>query len=166
VGKLFGATSSTSAPDLTLDDRVALFAMDYAHRQRLKIFGRARIMTVEDDPSLAAELADPKYQAKVERAIIVNVEAFDWNCPQHITPRSTADEMEPGVADLRHEILRCEPRTTNCGGTRDQRPHATELPVIPRHRAQDHAVTVACWWPESFDRCRHAHARAHCTSGR
>jgi predicted pyridoxine 5'-phosphate oxidase superfamily flavin-nucleotide-binding protein len=93
-----------------VDDRVALFAMDYAHRQRLKIFGHASIVTVEEDPSLAAALADPSYRAKVERAVIVNVEAFDWNCPQHITPRFTAAEIEPGVAALRREMaaLRAE----------------------------------------------------------
>ncbi len=95
------------------DDRVALFAMDYANRRRLKIYGRARIVTVEDDPDLAAALADPSYDAKVERAVIVHVEAFDWNCPQHITPRFTVAEIEPAVAALRSEVeaLRAENAT-------------------------------------------------------
>jgi predicted pyridoxine 5'-phosphate oxidase superfamily flavin-nucleotide-binding protein len=99
-----------STGNLGADDRVALFAMDYAHRRRLKIYGHARIVTVEDDPNLAAALADPSYDAKVERAVIVHVEAFDWNCPQHITPRFTAAEIEPAVAALRSEVaaLRAE----------------------------------------------------------
>ena len=67
-------------------------------------------MTVEDDPEIAAALAEPSYDAKVERAVIVHVEAFDWNCPQHITPRFTAAEIEPAVAALRSEVeaLRAE----------------------------------------------------------
>jgi predicted pyridoxine 5'-phosphate oxidase superfamily flavin-nucleotide-binding protein len=67
-------------------------------------------VTVEDDPDLAAALADPSYEAKVERAVIVHVEAFDWNCPQHITPRFTAAEIEPAMAALRSEVetLRAE----------------------------------------------------------
>jgi predicted pyridoxine 5'-phosphate oxidase superfamily flavin-nucleotide-binding protein len=99
-----------STGNLAADDRVALFAMDYAHRRRLKIYGHARIVAVEDDPDLAAALADPSYQATVERAVIVHVEAFDWNCPQHITPRFTAAEIEPRVAALRDELtaLRAE----------------------------------------------------------
>ena len=99
-----------STGNLGADDRVALFAMDYAHRRRLKIYGHARIVTVEADPDLAAALADPSYDAKVERAVIVHVEAFDWNCPQHITPRFTAAEIEPTVAALRSEVeaLRAE----------------------------------------------------------
>lgn len=99
-----------STGNLGADDRVALFAMDYAHRRRLKIYGHARIVNVEDDPDLAAALADPSYDAKVERAVIVHVEAFDWNCPQHITPRFTAAEIEPAVSTLRSEVeaLRAE----------------------------------------------------------
>jgi predicted pyridoxine 5'-phosphate oxidase superfamily flavin-nucleotide-binding protein len=99
-----------STGNLGADDRVALFAMDYAHRRRLKIYGHARIVTADDDPDLAAALADPSYDAKVERAVIVHVEAFDWNCPQHITPRFTAAEIEPTVAAMRSEVeaLRAE----------------------------------------------------------
>jgi predicted pyridoxine 5'-phosphate oxidase superfamily flavin-nucleotide-binding protein len=93
-----------STGNLGADGRVALFVMDYAHRRRLKIYGHARIVTIEDDPNLAAALADPSYDAKVERAVIVHVEAFDWNCPQHITPRFTAAEIEPAVAALRSEV--------------------------------------------------------------
>jgi hypothetical protein len=69
--------------------------MDYVHRRRLKIYGHARIVAVEDDPDLAAALADPSYDAKVERAVIVHVEAFDWNCPQHITPGSPRPRSSP-----------------------------------------------------------------------
>lgn len=82
-------------------NRVALIAMDYVHQRRLKIYGRARVVTVEDDPDLVATFTDPSYEAVVERAVLVTVEAYDWNCPQHITQRFSAAELEPHLAPLR-----------------------------------------------------------------
>ncbi len=76
------------------NDRVALILMDYARRRRLKVWGRVRLVEVAADPNLAAALAVPGYRARIERAVLVTVEAFDWNCPQHITPRFTADEWQ------------------------------------------------------------------------
>jgi predicted pyridoxine 5'-phosphate oxidase superfamily flavin-nucleotide-binding protein len=99
-----------STGNLAGDDRIALIAMDYAEQRRLKIYGRARIVTTEEDPTLISTFADPEYDAVVERAVLVTVEAFDWNCPQHITPRFTAAELEPHLAELRHQldVLRAE----------------------------------------------------------
>lgn len=93
-----------STGNLAADTRVALIAVDYAHRRRLKIFGHARVVTIEDDPALVETFADPGYDADVERAVLVSVEAFDWNCPQHITPRFTAAELEPHVAPLQRQL--------------------------------------------------------------
>jgi predicted pyridoxine 5'-phosphate oxidase superfamily flavin-nucleotide-binding protein len=78
------------------DDRVALLVMDHAGRRRLKVYGHARIVDAADDPGLADRLADPDYDAEVERAVLVAVVAFDWNCPQHITPRFTLAELAAG----------------------------------------------------------------------
>ena len=86
------------------DDRVALIALDYAHQRRLKIFGHARVVTVAEDPALVKSFADPDYSAAVERAVLVTVEAFDWNCQQHITPRFSAAELEPHLAPLRRQL--------------------------------------------------------------
>lgn len=86
------------------DDRVALIALDYAHQRRLKIFGHARVVTVAEDPTLVKSFADPDYSAEVERAVLVTVEAFDWNCQQHITPRFSAAELEPHLAPLRRQL--------------------------------------------------------------
>jgi predicted pyridoxine 5'-phosphate oxidase superfamily flavin-nucleotide-binding protein len=86
------------------DDRVALIALDYAHQRRLKIFGHARVVTVAEDPTLVESFADPAYDAEVERAVLVTVEAFDWNCQQHITPRFSAAELEPHLAPLRRQL--------------------------------------------------------------
>lgn len=86
------------------NDRVALIAVDYLHRRRLKIFGRARIVTAEDDPMLLAAFTDSGYEAEVERAVLITVEAFDWNCPQHITMRFTAAELELHLAPLHRRL--------------------------------------------------------------
>jgi predicted pyridoxine 5'-phosphate oxidase superfamily flavin-nucleotide-binding protein len=82
-----------SAGNLAGDERVSLLVMDYAHRRRLKVFGRARVVEASAEPDLIGELADDGYDAVVERGVLVAVEAFDWNCPQHITQRFTVAEI-------------------------------------------------------------------------
>ena len=82
-----------STGNLSGDGRISLILMDYANRRRLKILGRARLVDAADDPALVAKLEDPSYRAHVERAVVIAVEAFDWNCPQHITPRYTEAEF-------------------------------------------------------------------------
>jgi uncharacterized protein len=70
-----------STGNLAGNDRAFLFLMDYANGRRLKLWGRA---TVTDDPALLGRLADPAYPARVERAVVFTVLAWDWNCSQHI----------------------------------------------------------------------------------
>jgi predicted pyridoxine 5'-phosphate oxidase superfamily flavin-nucleotide-binding protein len=94
-----------SVGNLLENDRVALFFMDYPHQARLKVLGRARTVALETDPDLAAGLAVPGYPAKIERGFVIAVEAFDWNCSQHITQRFTAAEIAAAVAPL-HERIR------------------------------------------------------------
>lgn len=92
------------------NDRVSLFMMDYAHRRRLKIFGRMRIIDAADDPALRDRLAMPDYTGRIERVVLITVEAFDWNCPQHITPRFTEAELRAVLEPIRDEmaVLRLE----------------------------------------------------------
>ncbi|GBD50154.1 pyridoxamine 5'-phosphate oxidase family protein [Methylopila sp. Yamaguchi] len=90
--------------NVSADDRVSLFLMDYGHRRRLKIFGRLEMLDADADPSLLDAVAMPDYEAVIERAAIIRVEAFDWNCPQHITPRFTLGELEHALAPVRDEI--------------------------------------------------------------
>jgi predicted pyridoxine 5'-phosphate oxidase superfamily flavin-nucleotide-binding protein len=90
--------------NVQVNDRVSLFLMDYAHQRRLKIFGHMRIVDTRDDPALAEQLAVPDYAGRVERAILIKVEAFDWNCPQHITPRFTQAELERILQPVRDEM--------------------------------------------------------------
>jgi uncharacterized protein len=96
--------------NVAANDRVSLFLMDYAHQRRLKIFGRMRVTEVRDDPALAAKLGVAGYPGRVERAVLVTVEAFDWNCPQHITLRFTQAELAQMLAPVRQEMdaLRAE----------------------------------------------------------
>lgn len=93
-----------STGNVSGDDRVAIIALDYAHQRRLKIFGHARIVTAGEDPELLKSLVDDTYDAVVERAVLIDVEAYDWNCQQHITPRFTAAELEPALAPLRQQL--------------------------------------------------------------
>ena len=97
-----------SLGNLAADTRTALFLMDYARRTRLKIFARAEIWDVTEDPVLAEKLTVPGYKAKIERAILFHLEAFDWNCPQHITPRFTEAEMLQAAAPMRARLMALE----------------------------------------------------------
>lgn len=93
---------------MVTDDRVALFFMDYVRRVRLKMLGRMRAVSLDDAPDLAAALVDEAYGAKVERGFIIDVEAHDWNCPQHITPRYTQGDIAKIVAPLQQRIVELE----------------------------------------------------------
>lgn len=93
-----------SVGNLGGNDRVSLMLMDYASRQRLKILGRVRLVNEADDPALIAQLRLPGYRAQIERAVVIDVQAYDWNCPQHITPRFTEAEIEQAVQPLRDEL--------------------------------------------------------------
>ncbi len=99
-----------STGNLTGDDRISLILMDYPNRRRLKIWGRARLVDAGDDPALVARLQVDGYRGRPERAVVITVEAFDWNCPQHIPQRFTLEELEAGLAPLRAELasLRAE----------------------------------------------------------
>jgi predicted pyridoxine 5'-phosphate oxidase superfamily flavin-nucleotide-binding protein len=91
-----------SAGNLSENDRASIFLMDYAGRQRIKLWGRARV--VEDDGELLERLIEPEYAAKPERAIVFELEAWDVNCPQHITPRYTEEQITPALAKLQARI--------------------------------------------------------------
>lgn len=69
---------------------VSLILVDYKARRRLKLWARATLVDPADDPTLASRLADPDYPADIERLVVLEVLAFDWNCPQHISPRTNA----------------------------------------------------------------------------
>lgn len=73
--------------------KAMLFLMDYPSRTRLKIWAKAKLEFAEDNPELTQQLTIPNYQGKVQRLITLDIQAFDWNCPQHITPRFSVEEI-------------------------------------------------------------------------
>ncbi len=88
--------------NLAENDRAFLFLMNYAERERLKIWGRAHI--VEDDAALFAQLVAPEYHARVEQAIVFRVAAWDMNCPQHIPRLVHADAVERTIEQLQERV--------------------------------------------------------------
>ncbi|KKD37673.1 MAG: pyridoxamine 5'-phosphate oxidase family protein [Limnoraphis robusta] len=95
-----------SLGNLSVNDRVFLFLMDYTNRRRLKIWGRA---TVEyNNPNLLEQLRVPGYEASCERAILIHVEAWDWNCPQHIPIKYSEAQVTEMIAPLQTRIQELE----------------------------------------------------------
>ena len=92
--------------NLSENDRAYLFVLDFARKQRIKIWGRARV--VENDPALIERLFEPGYRARPERAILFTIEAWDTNCPSHITPRFTEAEVVEATAVLRERLAALE----------------------------------------------------------
>ena len=93
-----------STGNLASNDRAALILMDYPNRRRLKIYAHVEARDLAADPELAARLTTPGYRAKVERGLILRLGAFDWNCPQHITPRFSEAELAPALGPIRERI--------------------------------------------------------------
>ena len=102
-----GNRQYVSVGNLGNDDRVSLFLMDYPNRQRLKLIGHARMVDAATEPEITAKLHDG-YAAKVERGIVIKVEGYDWNCPQHITPRYTVPEIEAMLQPVQKKIKALE----------------------------------------------------------
>ena len=94
-----GNRQYVSVGNFTKDDRVSLFFMDYLNRRRLKVLGRVSIID-PDNSALLVRLKTDNYRARIERGFLIHVEAFDWNCPQHITPRYTEAQVEELIAPL------------------------------------------------------------------
>jgi len=111
-----GNRQYVSVGNLRKDDRVSLFFMDYPNRTRLKMLGRVRLVG-DDEPELLAQLEMEDYRAVVERGFVIHVEAFDWNCPQHITPRYTEADMESTIEPLLQEL-----NELKAGGARTDAP--------------------------------------------
>jgi len=97
-----------SVGNLNVNNRAALFLMDYANQRRLKILAEAEVKDAGEIPELIEKLKAANYKAKIERAVILHLEAFDWNCPQHITPRFTIQEIKAMNAPLYEYVERLE----------------------------------------------------------
>jgi predicted pyridoxine 5'-phosphate oxidase superfamily flavin-nucleotide-binding protein len=97
-----------STGNLLTDNRVALIMVDYPSRSRLKILGRAEIFEAELAKEWINRVVVPEYKATVERVYVIRVEGFDWNCPQHITPRYTAEEIRAALDPIEARMQKLE----------------------------------------------------------
>lgn len=106
---LRGNKQYISTANLLHDDRVALFLMDYPNQSRLKILGRAEVHEGNSEArKLIETLRIPEEKSPVERALVIHVEAFDWNCPQHITPRYSERELAKILEPMRRRLAELE----------------------------------------------------------
>ncbi len=104
-----GNRQYVSVGNLENDDRISLFLMDYPNRRRLKIVGHARIADIRSEPEMLERLRDLEYDARIERGMVIRIEGFDWNCPQHITPRFTETEIRELIAPVLTREMRTHP---------------------------------------------------------
>jgi len=93
-----------SIGNIQTNNNVSLIMVDYPSRTRLKILAKASIIELQDDPALYDLLNLPGYKFKPERMITLEIEAYDWNCPQHIIPRYTLDEIQEAFASQVNQI--------------------------------------------------------------
>ena len=104
-----GNRQMVSAGNASGDDRISLIVVDYPNQRRLKLLGRIRFVDAAAvEPSLLAAVALPGYQARIERVAVIELEAFDWNCPQHITQRFNLEEVDAAARPLRERIASLE----------------------------------------------------------
>jgi uncharacterized protein len=97
-----------SVGNIATNNNVALILVDYPARARLKILAKAEMVELKDDPKLFDLLGLDEYKIKPERMIVLHVEAYDWNCPQHITPRYTVEDIEEAFAGQREHIAKLQ----------------------------------------------------------
>lgn len=110
--------------NLAENDRAFLFLMDYAHRRRIKLWGRARV--VHDDPALVRSLMPDGYRARPEQAILFEVEAWDVNCPQHIPRKLDAGAVEAAIASLEVRVGELEAENAALRAARPSPPSEVE----------------------------------------
>ena len=122
-----GNRQMISTGNLAANDRVALFLMDYPNRRRLKLLGRAKVEDARERPDLVDALGPHDPDAHVERVFTIDVLSYDWNCPQHVTPRYTAEQVATLVEPLRQEIATLRARL----GTATSPPAATRNEKTP-----------------------------------
>lgn len=97
-----------STGNLMANDRACVILVDYPRRARLKIFGHVEKLALDADLALTERLTDEGYGAKPERIFRLRLDAFDWNCPQHITPRFTEREVGVALQPLHDRIAELE----------------------------------------------------------
>jgi predicted pyridoxine 5'-phosphate oxidase superfamily flavin-nucleotide-binding protein len=101
-----------SVGNIATNNKVSLFMVDYPNKRRLKLYAKAEIVELKDNPELFQNLDLEDYKFQPERMMVFNIEAFDWNCPQHITPRFTVEEVEEALKPQYEHIKNLEAEIT------------------------------------------------------
>lgn len=122
-----------STGNLAANDRVCLFLMDYRRRARLKIYAHAEKLALDAEPALTELVSVGAYKAKIERVFRLHLEAFDWNCSQHITQRLSADEVGEAVQPLRDRLTELETENTELRARLSSSAMATPGPASAKH---------------------------------
>jgi predicted pyridoxine 5'-phosphate oxidase superfamily flavin-nucleotide-binding protein len=107
-GDYRGNRQYISTGNLAANSRACLFLMDYPRRARLKVYVHVERLGLNDDPDLTTLVTDSSYKAKLEQIFRLRLVSFDWNCPQHITPRFTEEEVGAAVRPLRERLAELE----------------------------------------------------------
>jgi predicted pyridoxine 5'-phosphate oxidase superfamily flavin-nucleotide-binding protein len=107
-GDLRGNKQYISTGNLLTDDRVALIMVDYPRQARLKILGRVEILEGDKASAWLDRVRMPEEKTMIERVYVIHVEAYDWNCPQHITPRYSVEELRDGMKDVEKRMQALE----------------------------------------------------------
>ncbi|TDW47783.1 hypothetical protein EV144_10468 [Flavobacterium sp. 270] len=97
-----------SVGNISNNNKVALFMMSYSQKARLKIYASAKVVDLKDHDQLYNQLKPSDYKFRPERMILFEIQAYDWNCPQHITPRFTREEIEMALQPQKEYIAKLE----------------------------------------------------------
>lgn len=111
-----GIRQLISVGNLAGNDRVALILMDYSQRVRLKLLGRLAVRELTPHDPLCKTLIEPAYRARPQRAMLITVEGFDWNCPQHIPMRIDAEDVQRALEQRDARIAELEARLAALAG--------------------------------------------------
>ena len=118
-----------STGNIGTDNRIALIMVDYPRQARLKILGRAEVFEGDAAREWTERLREPGYKAVIERVYVIRVEAFDWNCPQHITPRFTAEQIQEALAPFERRMEELEKENQKLRAAKLVRPEGLEPPA-------------------------------------
>ena len=103
-----GNAQYISVGNIATHNQVAMIMVDYPSRARLKIYAQAKIIELNEDHKLREQLDLKEYMVRPERMMVFDIDAYDWNCPQHITPRYTAEEINEAFVPQREHIAHLE----------------------------------------------------------
>jgi predicted pyridoxine 5'-phosphate oxidase superfamily flavin-nucleotide-binding protein len=103
-----GNRQYVSVGNMATNNNVSLIMIDYPSRSRLKIFAKAETVELDDNSELFKTLNLDNYKFRPERMMVFHIEAYDWNCPQHITPRYTVEEINAAFTPQKDYIVRLE----------------------------------------------------------